>query len=182
MAKAARKRKLKVYRTPIGFHDAYVAAPSQKAALEAWGSDTNLFARGAAEEVSDEALVKAPLEQPGVVFRRLRGGKAEQMEALGKEARKRAASGTRASPGTAGMTKRKKRPSRAELDEAEEALDALEKAQRREAAALEKKQQQLERERRELERRHARETEAAEKKARAAREDYERAMEEWEGG
>ena len=31
--------KLKVYRTPIGFHDAYVAAPSQKAALDAWGSD-----------------------------------------------------------------------------------------------------------------------------------------------
>lgn len=32
-----RKQKLKVYRTPIGFHDAYVAAPSQKAALKAWG-------------------------------------------------------------------------------------------------------------------------------------------------
>jgi hypothetical protein len=28
-------RKLKVFRTPIGFHDAYVAAPSRKAALEA---------------------------------------------------------------------------------------------------------------------------------------------------
>ena len=27
-----RATKLKVYRTPIGFHDAYVAAPSQKAA------------------------------------------------------------------------------------------------------------------------------------------------------
>ena len=26
---------LKVYRTPIGFHDAYVAAPSKKAALRA---------------------------------------------------------------------------------------------------------------------------------------------------
>jgi hypothetical protein len=28
--------KLKVFRTPIGFHDAYVAAPSKKAALAAW--------------------------------------------------------------------------------------------------------------------------------------------------
>ena len=28
-------RKLKVFRTPTGFHDAYVAAPSRKAALEA---------------------------------------------------------------------------------------------------------------------------------------------------
>ena len=33
----ARKQKLNVYRTPIGFHDAYVAAPSQHAALLAWG-------------------------------------------------------------------------------------------------------------------------------------------------
>ena len=43
-------RKLKVFRTPIGFHDAYVAAPSQKAALQAWGTDTDLFARGVALE------------------------------------------------------------------------------------------------------------------------------------
>ena len=49
MAKSAkkpeRKLKLKVFRTPIGFHDAYVAAPSQKAALEAWGADSNIFAQ-----------------------------------------------------------------------------------------------------------------------------------------
>ena len=46
-------RALKVYRTPIGFHDAYVAAPSQKAALAAWGADANLFARGSAEQVTE---------------------------------------------------------------------------------------------------------------------------------
>ena len=51
---------LKVYRTPIGFHDAYVAAPSQKAALQAWGSDANLFARGVAELVTDPALTAEP--------------------------------------------------------------------------------------------------------------------------
>jgi hypothetical protein len=45
----ARASKLKVYRTAAGFHDAYVAAPSQKAALAAWGSDHDLFARGGAE-------------------------------------------------------------------------------------------------------------------------------------
>ena len=43
---AKRKQKLKVYCTPVGFHDAYVAAPSQKAALQAWGAKTNLFAQG----------------------------------------------------------------------------------------------------------------------------------------
>jgi hypothetical protein len=36
LAALAAKIELKVYRTPIGFHDALVAAASQKAALEAW--------------------------------------------------------------------------------------------------------------------------------------------------
>lgn len=35
MAKGA---KLRLYQTALGFHDAYVAAPSKKAALEAWGT------------------------------------------------------------------------------------------------------------------------------------------------
>ena len=78
----ARKQKLKVYRTPIGFHDAYVAAPSQKAALEAWGADVDLFARGVAEAVDDEALTQGPLERPGTVVRVARGSKAEHMAAL----------------------------------------------------------------------------------------------------
>lgn len=81
----ARKQKLKVYRTPIGFHDAYVAAPSQKAALDAWGADVDLFARGVAETVSDEALTREPLEQPGVVVRKLRGTADEQMAALPRD-------------------------------------------------------------------------------------------------
>ena len=60
-----RKSKLKVFRTPIGFHDAYVAAPSQKAALEAWGSDSNLFAAGAAELVTDAALTPGAARAAG---------------------------------------------------------------------------------------------------------------------
>ena len=88
MAKAKRKQKLKVFRTPIGFHDAYVAAPSQKAALEAWGADANLFARGEAEEVTEPKLAKAPLEHPGKVVKVLRGTKAEHLAALGKKGRR----------------------------------------------------------------------------------------------
>ena len=87
MAKSKRKQRLKVYRTPIGFHDAYVAAPSQKAALEAWGSDTNLFARGSAEEVTEPELMAAPLDNPGQVIKVLRGTEAEQIAALEKPAR-----------------------------------------------------------------------------------------------
>jgi hypothetical protein len=84
VAKPKRKQRLKVYRTPIGFHDAYVAAPSQKAALEAWGSDADLFARGSAEVVTEAKLRKAPLERPGQVVKVLRGTKAEQLAALRK--------------------------------------------------------------------------------------------------
>src|SRR4051794_12137810 len=77
----AMARALKVYRTPIGFHDAYVAASSQAAALKAWGTDRNLFARGAAEIVTDPALTEAPLADPGKVIKRLRGSADEQMAA-----------------------------------------------------------------------------------------------------
>lgn len=77
-----RRQKLKVFRTPAGFHDAYVAASSQKAALEAWGSDADLFARGIAEVVTDEELSREPLENPGKVIKRLRGTAAEQLASL----------------------------------------------------------------------------------------------------
>jgi hypothetical protein len=172
-------RKLKVFRTPIGFHDAYVAAPSQKAALEAWGSDSNLFARGAAEEVTDPELTKAPLEQPGVVFRRLRGSAKEQMEALGKGGGQRAEA---PSPQAHSRTRKKgKRPSRAALTKAEAALEAAREAQAKAMAALEEKERALQRERRELEQRHARAVKAAEEKEREAREAYQAAVAEWEG-
>lgn len=81
----ARQPKLKVYRLPIGFHDAYVAAPTQKAAIEAWGSDPDVFQRKQAELVEDPKLTKEPLASPGKVIKRLRGTAAEQMAALGKQ-------------------------------------------------------------------------------------------------
>ncbi|WP_419815050.1 hypothetical protein [Glacieibacterium sp.] len=78
----ARSAPLKVYRTPIGFHDAYVAASSQKAALKAWGSGHDLFGTGEAEVVTDSALTKEPLARPGEVIRRLRATAAEQIASL----------------------------------------------------------------------------------------------------
>ena len=76
-------RKLKVYRTGAGFYDAYVAAPSQKAAIEAWGADPRTFSRGDGEMVSDPALTAEPLAKPGEVIRKKRGELAEQLAALG---------------------------------------------------------------------------------------------------
>ena len=71
--------KLKVFRTTIGFHDAYVAAPSRAAALRAWGASTDLFAMGAAEEVIEPALMKAPLAHAGSIIKQSRGSTAEHM-------------------------------------------------------------------------------------------------------
>ena len=88
MPKPNRKPKLKVYRTPIGFHDAFVAAPNQKAALDAWGAKTNLFARDLAEEVTDPKLTRTPLGDPGKVIKVLRGSEAEQLAALKKSRRR----------------------------------------------------------------------------------------------
>lgn len=63
-------RKLKTYRTSLGFFDQAVAAPSMKAALEAWGADSNLFHQGVATQTDDPEIVAATMEKPGVVLRR----------------------------------------------------------------------------------------------------------------
>lgn len=63
-------RKLKTYQTSLGFFDQAIAAPSMKAALEAWGADSNLFHQGAAEESHDPDVIAATMANPGVVLRR----------------------------------------------------------------------------------------------------------------
>lgn len=63
-------RKLKTYQTSLGFYDEAVAAPSMKAALQAWGASSNLFHQGAAKETDDPDVVAATLAKPGVVLRR----------------------------------------------------------------------------------------------------------------
>jgi len=113
------KRPLKVFRTSAGFEDVYVAAPSRKAALAAWGTDKDLFARQAAEEVHDPELIKAPLAQPGNVVRLPRGTTAEHLAAAGtaQKAKRRAA----ASATTKEITRAKKhrpKPSKAKLERA----------------------------------------------------------------
>jgi colicin import membrane protein len=63
-------RKLKTYRTSLGFFDLAVAAPSIKAAAEAWGVKTSEFKRGFAKETRDPEIVAATMAKPGVVLRR----------------------------------------------------------------------------------------------------------------
>lgn len=178
--KTTAKRKLKVFRTPIGFHDAYVAAPSQKAALEAWGSDANLFARGAAEEVTEPKLTKAPLATPGEVIKVLRGTEAEQIRALEKaapKAKKRAAPAPAETP--AKPKKRGPRPSRTPVERADKALAAAEDRHRAAVAKVKEQIEALERRRRELEADHRGERERLQERLDGAREEYAKAMADW---
>jgi hypothetical protein len=63
-------KKLKTYETSLGFFDLAIAAPSMKAALEAWGADSNLFHQGAAKQSEDPNVIAATMSAPGVVLKR----------------------------------------------------------------------------------------------------------------
>ena len=63
-------RKLKTYQTSLGFFEQAIAAPSMKAALEAWGADSNLFHQGAAKKSHDPDVIAATMAKPGVVLKR----------------------------------------------------------------------------------------------------------------
>ena len=63
-------RKLKTYQTSQGFYDLAIAAPSMKAALEAWGASSNLFHQGFAKEAEDSKVIAAAMAKPGIVLRR----------------------------------------------------------------------------------------------------------------
>jgi hypothetical protein len=175
----ARKTKLKVFRTPIGFHDAYVAAPSQKAALEAWGSDSNLFAAGAAEQVTEPELMEAALARPGEVIKVLRGSKAEQVAALGKIAAQPGKKKGAVAKAAKAAKPKPPKPSRAAVDEAEEEAEELRRQQAKELAAIDDELAELERKRRETERRQRRELRELEQKLERERARYERAVASW---
>lgn len=174
----AKAKKLKVYRTPIGFHDAYVAAPSQKAALEAWGSSGNLFAQGAAEIITDPKLTKEALARPGEVVRRLRGSEAEQIRALGPLQRKVARSAANP-PTSAKASGKAKKPSRAGLEKAERAVEAADARHRAAMGKLQAEADALERRRRQIEAKQRGERERLELAAEKARAEYQAAMSDW---
>jgi colicin import membrane protein len=63
-------RKFRTYQTSLGFFELAIAAPSMKAALEAWGSKSNLFHQGFAKETTDPAVIAATIARPGIILRR----------------------------------------------------------------------------------------------------------------
>lgn len=190
---------LKVFRTPIGFHDAYVAAPSQKAALAAWGADADLFARGVAERVTDPGLMAEPLEKPGQVIRRARGTAAEHLAALPRdrargstrrdrsgietgqedvaEAGRRARRSRKAAPEP--PPKPEPRPSRAKLETLEREMAALDARQRREMREFAAEEARLQRRKAALARSHDTARKALARKLDHARASHEQALETW---
>lgn len=168
-------RKLKVFRTAIGFHDAYVAAPSRKAALEAWGADADLFARGVAEEVTEAKLTREPLAHPGAVIRVSRGGLSDHLKALPKTKKKAktASDKTEEAPTKPRKAaKPKPPPKRDKIDAAEKALAAARLKHEAEAATLERKLDALRA-------RQAKERAALERERDAARDAYRKALDRW---
>lgn len=180
----AKKPKLKVFTAPIGFHDVYVAASSRAAALRAWGSDHDLFARGIASEVTDAELMKEPLKKPSEVIRCLRGTEAEQFAALpadekpkgGADQRRQNADAPAKPPPNAVP-----RPSRKTLDAAEDALKAAEAKHRKDDAAAKARVEEAQRDRRDLQRRNNNEARELTQARDDARDRYERAVERWQG-
>jgi len=191
MARAAR---LKVYRTPIGFHDAYVAAPSQKAALAAWGSAHDLFATGEAELVIDPALTKAPLATPGKIVRRVRGTTAEHIAALPAEPKAQPEPRSKPQKAAAAPELRPKpqravrltprpppppKPDRSAVDAAEAALAAALERQGHERQGLMEREQEVRREQQALETLHKAAAASLRKTIRAAEAAYAKASAQW---
>ena len=159
-------RKLKTYQTSLGFFDMAIAAPSMKAALEAWGSKSNLFHQGFAKEVDDPDVIAATIvEARG----HSRGAPSDQMarswrrpncrRTFPREKVKGRRNKLRAKPG--------KRPPR-KIDD---------QAARKAALAYEKEQKQRDSQRRKEEAARAKERERREQaiaKAEAAMEEAER--------
>jgi len=171
-------RKLKVFRTSTGFHDAYVAAASRKAALAAWGAEADLFARGVAEEVTDPKLIKAPLERPGEVIRLSRGDLSAQLKALPPRRK-----GSKGSPKAAAKPRKaakpKPPPKRDQVDAAEKALGEARKRHDAETAQLEAAREAIERELAALRTKQGKAIARLERARDEAREAYREALEDW---
>jgi hypothetical protein len=179
-------RRLKVYRTAIGFHDAYVAAPSMKAALEAWGTDKNLFARGVAEQVTDPKLTRAALARPGEVVRVPRGSAAEHVKALGATPKRprRAKPAEKPAPAKPAPRPREKppKPSRDQLRFAEAALAGAKTRAKERLAELAARERALAAERKRVERQLVAETARFEKRFEQAQRDYDKTLAAWREG
>jgi hypothetical protein len=145
LAKAP-KRRLKVFQAQFGFHDSVVAAPSQAAALRAWGTHQNLFADGQARITTDPKAVEAALAHPGTPLLRAVGSDdafALKPTALPKVPDPPKQASPKAAAKAKPETLSKPQADRSALDAAEAALRKLDDARKREEADLRRRQDEL---------------------------------------
>ena len=157
--------RLKTYQTSLGFYDLVVAAPSMKAALEAWGSRSNLFHQGFAKEAEDSKVIAQAMAKPGIVLQRPVGSDAAFREHAALPSAASLYAPLRSGKAKADRAKRAKEP---KVDE---------KAERRAAAAFEKERRRRERQRQKEEAAAAKELgrrKAVMEKAKAALEEAQR--------
>lgn len=148
MAKAARKR-LKVFQAQLGFYDTVVAAPSQAAALRAWGVHQNLFASGDAKVTDDVQAVKAALAHPETPLMRAVGSTdAFALQAASLPKVPDAPKSRKAKPTAEPRPAEAEAPpaDRSALDAAEQALRKLDEARKRQEAGFRSRQEELDEE------------------------------------
>jgi len=142
---AAKGRKLKVFQAPFGFYESVVAAPSQAAALRAWGSHQNLFSEGLAKLVTDEAAIKAALAHPETPLLRAVGS--NDPFALEARSLPKLPNASKSAKGTNRKAKPEPRPpDRSGLDIAETAMRRLEQARKAEEEEYRRRRGRLDRE------------------------------------
>jgi hypothetical protein len=143
-------RKLKTFQTSLGVYDLAIAAPSMKAALEAWGAGSNLFHQGVAKETDDPDVVAATMSKPGVVLKRPAGSNGRFAEHsdlpsdLGSAGKGRRREGRRAKPAKGSPPEISERDSRKAAAEFEKEQKRREAERRGEEAARERDRERRE--------------------------------------
>ena len=140
-------RKLKVFQAQFGFYDSVVAAPSQAAALRAWGTHQNLFASGEATVTTDEAAVAAATAHPETPLRRAIGSRdAFSLEPASLPKVPDAPKTAAANPIVKSKPRAPAKPTadRSKLDAAETALHALDESRKAEEADFRREEDELE--------------------------------------
>jgi hypothetical protein len=139
-------RKLKVFQAQFGFYDTVVAAPSQAAALRAWGVNQNLFASGQAKATTDEAAITAATANPETPLRRAVGSSDPfELEPSSlpkipdppKKGTSKPTAKSKAAPPA------KPPADRSKLDQAQKRLRALDEGRKSEEADLRKEEDEL---------------------------------------
>jgi hypothetical protein len=141
-------KKLKTYETSLGFFDLAIAAASMKAALEAWGADSNLFHQGVAKQSEDPDVIAATMAAPGVVLKRPVGSSGPFKEQAELPTDLAGDHGSKRS-GLKSRGRKAQKPSRRGNDQAADRKAALafEKEQNRRARERAKEEAALEKER-----------------------------------